>query len=179
MNNKTSNKVIIALLAVLIAAVVCVGGYFIIKDINKDHDDDKDNTSQTTDDKDKSDSGQSQGGTSDGGASGDTSGSNTPIPEPDQDEIEAGITYTEVRGNDYFIEVQVNGQVNGSCDISIVPTSGGQGHHETDELEVMNKISVCNEDFSLKGMNPGEHKITVIINAADGRTKTLEKIVNI
>ena len=33
MNNKTSNKVIIALLAVLIAAVVCVGGYFIIKDI--------------------------------------------------------------------------------------------------------------------------------------------------
>lgn len=173
MNNKTSNKVIIALLVVLIAAVVCVGGYFIIKDINKDHDDDKDNTSQTTDDKDNS--GQSQGSSS----GSDTSGGSTPAPEPAQDELEAGITYTEVRGNDYFIEVQVNGQVNGSCDISIVPTSGGQGHHETDELEVMNKISVCNEDFSLKGMNPGEHKITVIINAADGRTKTLEKIVNI
>ena len=175
MNNKSNNKVIIALLAVLIIAVVCVGGYFIIKDINKGRDDDKDNTSQTTDDKKKSDSGTSQGGSSGGGED----GGSTPTPEPAQDELEAGITYAERRGNDYYIEVQVNGQVNGRCDISIVPTSGGEGHHGDDDLEIQNKVSICDEDFSLKGMNPGEHKITVFINAADGRTKTLEKIVNV
>ena len=84
-----------------------------------------------------------------------------------------------MRGNDFHIEVQVNGQVNGVCDMSIVPTNGGQGHHDTDDLEIENKVSICDEDFSLKGMNPGEHKITVMISTTDGRTKTLEKIVNI
>ena len=176
MNNKSNNKVVIALLAVLIIAVGCVGGYFIIKDINKGHEgSDANNTSQTSDSKDKTDSDKSQGGSS----SGDAAGSNTPALEPAQEEIEAGITYAEVRGNDYYIEVQVNGQVNGVCDMSIVPTDGGQGHHGTDDLEIENKVSICDEDFSLKGMNPGEHKITLMISTTDGRTKTLEKIVNI
>ena len=176
MENKSSNKVVITLLAVLILAVVCVGGYFIIKDISKKHDDNDENgTSQTTDDKDRGDSGQSQGGSSDD----DTSGSSTPTPEPTQEGIDALITHAEVRGNDYYIEAQVNEQVNGACDISLMPTNGGQGHHGDDDLEIENGVSTCDEDFSLKGMNPGEHKITVIISTADGRTKTLEQIVNV
>ena len=175
-NNKSTNKVIVALLSVLIVVVLCVGGFFIIKEIRDDHDDDdKKGSSQTTDDKSKSDSGQSQGGSTGGNAD---SGS-TPTPEPAQDALDAGITYAEVRGNDYYIEVQVNGQVSGRCDISIVPTSGGQGHHGDDDLEIKNKVSICDEDFSLKGMNPGEHKITVLINTYDGRSKTLEQIVNV
>lgn len=176
MENKSSNRVVITLLAVLIMAVVCVGGYFIIKDINKDHDDDdKNGTSQTSDDKDKGGSDQSQGGSS----GDDAPGSSTPTSKPTQEEIEAEITHAEVRSNNYYIEAQVNGQVTGTCDISIVPTSGGQGHHGDDDLEIENGVSTCDEDFSLKGMNPGEHKITVVINTTDGRTKTLEQIVNV
>ncbi|MDO5481342.1 MAG: hypothetical protein Q4F60_03300 [Candidatus Saccharibacteria bacterium] len=176
-SNKPNNKVIISLLAVLIVMVAGFGCYFVIRDVNRSQDN-KDNTSQTTDDKDK--------GSSDQPASSDdpsiptsTPSSDTPTPEPAQVDIVAGITYAEVRSNNFFIEAQVDGQVNGTCDISVVPTNGGQGHHETAELEISNKISVCNEYFSLKGMNPGEHKVTVVINAADGRTKTLEQIVKI
>lgn len=175
-NKQSNNKVVIALLVVLIVMVGFVGGYFIVKDITKGNDDsDKNGTSQQTN------GGQSQSGSSDSGDSGNTSGggSSTPTPEPAQDEIVAGITYAEKRSNDFYIEAQVDGQVNGKCDISIVPTDGSQGHHETEELEISNKISVCSESFSLKGMNPGEHKVTVVINSTDGRTKTLEQIVNL
>ena len=185
-NNQTnkSNKAIIALLSVLIIMVTFVGGYFIIKDITKSNDDsDKNSTSQQTNDsKDKNSSGQSQSGSSD--SSDDSSstasgGSSTPTSDPTQEEIEADITYAEVRSNNYYIEAQINGQINGTCEISVIPTNGSQGHHETEEIEISNKVSICNESFSLKGMNPGEHKVTVIIDSADGRTKTIEKIVNI
>ena len=103
----------------------------------------------------------------------------TPADSGASNELEAGITYTEIRGNDYYVEVQVNGQVTGKCDISVLPTDGGQGPQDDDDLEIRNKVSICDEDFSLKGMNKGEHKVTVVIHANDGRTKTLEKIVNI
>lgn len=175
-NKQSNNKVVVALLVVLIVMVACVGGYFVIKDITKSNDNgDKNSTSQQTN------GGQSQGGSSDSGNSGSTSGggSSTPTPEPAQNEIVAGITYAEKRSNNFYIEAQVDGQVNGKCDISVVPTDGSQGHHETEELEISNKISVCSESFSLKGMNPGEHKVTVVINATDGRTKTLEQIVSL
>ena len=178
-NNNSSNKVIVALLSVLVAAVVCIGGYFIIRDINGNHGDDKSSTSQGSGNNDKGSSSQSQSGSSSSSSSSsDTSGSSTPTPQPVENEIAAGITYAEVRGNDYYIEVQADGQINGTCDIVMVPTNGGQGPHGTDDLEISNKVSICNEEFSLKGMNPGEHKITVTIKAVDGRTKVIEKIVN-
>ena len=175
-NNSSNNKVVVALLAVLIVVVLCIGGYFIVKSNSSNDDNNKNDSSQTSDDKSGSDSGQSQGGDA---SSGDASSSDTPAPAPAQTDLDAMITYAEVRSNDYYIEAQVNEQVNGTCDISIVPIDGSQGHHDTDDLEIKNTGSVCDEEFSLKGMNPGEHKITVIIKATDGRTKTLEKVVNV
>ncbi len=167
--NKSSNKVIIGLLIALIVAVLCVGGYFVIKDIVKNQDNESSQNDSSSDDSDKNNS------------QGDDTSDVTPAPEPApaQDEIEAGITYSEIRGNDYYIEVQTNGAISGTCEISLMPTDGGQGHHETDDLDVQNKVSICDEDFSLKGLNRGEHKITVVIRANDGRVKTLEKIVNL
>ena len=167
--NKSSNKVIIGLLIALIAAVLCVGGYFIIKDITKNQDaESSQNKNSDTNDSNKNNS---QDDTSDV--------TPTPEPAPAEDEIEAAIIYSEIRGNDYYIEAQTNGAISGTCEISMVPTNGGQGHHETDDLDVQNKVSTCDEDFSLKGLNRGEHKITVVSRAYDGRTKTLEQIVNL
>lgn len=165
--NKSSNKVIIGLLIALIVAVLCVGGYFVIKDITKNQDaESSQNKNSDTNDSNKNNS---QDDTSDV--------TPTPEPAPAEDEIEAAIIYSEIRGNDYYIEAQTNGAISGTCEISMVPTNGGQGHHETDDLDVQNKVSTCDEDFSLKGLNRGEHKITVVIRAYDGRTKTLEQIV--
>ena len=168
--NKSSNKVIIGLLIALIVAVLCVGGYFVIKDITKNQDaESSQNNYSSSNDSNKNNS-----------QSDDTSDvTPTPEPAPAEDEIEAAIIYSEVRGNDYYIEAQTNGAISGTCEISMVPTNGGQGHHETDDLDVQNKVSTCDEDFSLKGLNRGEHKITVVIRAYDGRTKTLEQIVNL
>ncbi|MBR2726071.1 hypothetical protein IKE87_02285 [Candidatus Saccharibacteria bacterium] len=171
MKGNTDNRIVITMLGVLIAIVLCVGGYFVIKDMNKNNSNNG-GTSQTT-------GGGGNSGQAQGGSSSDSSGSNTPAPAPAPEELEAGITFAEVRSNNYHVEAQVNGQVNGNCDITVVPTSGGEGPHETDDLEISNKVSICSEDFSLKGMNPGEHKVTVVITATDGRTKTLEQIVNI
>ena len=166
---KSTNNVIIGLLIVLIVAVLCVGGYFVIKDITKNQDaESSQNKNSDTNDSNKNNS---QDDTSDVTL--------TPEPAPAEDEIEAAIIYSEVRGNDYYIEAQTNGAISGTCEISMVPTNGGQGHHETDDLDVQNKVSTCDEDFSLKGLNRGEHKITVVIRAYDGRTKTLEQIVNL
>ena len=168
--NKSSNKVIIGLLIALIVAVLCVGGYFVIKDITKNQDAE---SSQSSDDSGKKDSNKNN-------SQDDTSNvTPTPEPAPAEDEIEAAIIYSEIRGNDYYIEAQTNGAISGTCEISMVPTNGGQGHHETDDLDVQNKVSTCDEDFSLKGLSRGEHKITVVIRAYDGRTKTLEQIVNL
>ena len=165
-----SNTLIIVLLSVLIVAVLGVGGYFIIKDV--------------TDRNDNSDSHSSQVQPTEKKESEKQDESQKVVPADDKkeevsNEIEAGITYAEIRGNDFYVEVQVNGQVTGKCDISVMPTNGSQGHQDDDDLEIRNKVSICDEDFSLKGMNPGEHKVTVIIRADDGRTKTLEKIVNV
>lgn len=167
---KSSNSVIIGLLIALIVAVLCVGGYFIIKDITKN----QDTESSQNDNSGTNDSSNNNSQT-------DNTSDNTPVPEPTpaEDEIEAGITYSEIRGNDYYIEAQTDGAISGTCEISMVPTDGGQGHHDTDDLEMKNKVSTCDEDFSLKGLSRGEHKITVVIRADDGRVKTLERIVNL
>ena len=165
--NKSNNKVIIVLLSVLIVAVLGIGGFFIVKSLNNNNQ--KTNESSTNTSTSENTQKPSNNSTTPTNTTTDDSAS----------PIEAGFTYTEVRNNNYYIEVQTNGAITGTCDISIVPTNGTEGHHDTDDLEVYNKVSLCSEDFSLKGMNPGEHKITVIIRATDGRTATLEKIVNI
>ena len=181
--NKTNNKntPVIILLAVLVAAVLGVGGYFVVKDMNSKKSDESSQTGGKTDG--KGDGGSADGGSSvtptpSGGSSDVSPSGSSDIPSTPE-EIEAGITYAEIRGNDFYVEVQANGQVPGTCEISVLPTNGGQGHHDTDDLEVKNKVSICDEDFSLKGMNKGEHLVKVIIRATDGRTKTLEKTVNI
>ena len=168
-NKSNNNKVIIVLLSVLIVAVLGIGGFFIVRTLTSDN---NQNTSESSTSNSTSSNTQQP-----------TNNSSTPTnnsaPSETTEPIEAGFTYTEVRGNDYYIEVQTNGAIAGTCDISLVPTNGTNGHHDTDDLEMSNKVSTCSEDFSLKGMNPGEHKITVVIRATDGRTTTLEKIVNI
>ena len=143
-----SNTLIVALLGVLIVAVVGVGGYFIARDVISRNDTQSSQPSHA-------DSG---GGTEKkNDESKQTTPDNSASEEAVVDEIEAGITYAEVRGNDFYVEVQVNGQVTGRCDISVMPTNGTQGHQDDDDLEIRNKVSICDEDFSLKGMNPGEH----------------------
>ena len=167
---KSSNKAIIGLLIALIVAVLLVGGYFVVKDIVKNQNAE---SSQSDDNSDADDSGDSS-------QSGDSSDvTPTPDPTPAPEDIDADITYSEIRGNNIHIEAQANGAITGTCEISMVPTDGGQGHHDTDDLEVENGVSVCDEDFSLKGSNPGEQKITVVIRADDGRVKTLEKIISL
>lgn len=168
MENKSNNKLVITLLAVLIVAVLGVGGYFIVKDLNN-----KNNSNNS------SESNSSQN------ASQQESSSKSTTPEvnggqtTDSEEIEAGITYAEIRGQDFYIEAQINGQVTGTCDIYLTPVDGVQGQYDDDEIEIRNKVSICEEDFSLKGTNPGEHIVRVVIKATDGRTKTLEKTVNL
>lgn len=193
-NNSSTNKPVIILLVVLIVAVLGVGGFLIVRDLtrgNKDAD-----SSQTQDNKTKdggdnsqtqggSDSGQAQSDQTQGGSDGsqtqggDQGGSTPSGDQPASTDIDAGITYAEVRKNDFYIEVQTNGAIPGTCDISLLPTNGGQGHRESVSLEESNKVSLCSKSFSLKGMNPGEYKVTVVINSSDGRTKTLEKVVKV
>ena len=176
--NNSNNKIIISLLAVLIIAVLGVGGYFVIKDATKSQNPESSQNNSNNDSNHNSTSNQNN---TSGSSNSDTSASesSSQSPQPEQAAIEASIAYSEIRGDDYYIEAQVKGAVGGTCDISLVPTNGGQGHHETDKLDIEGGISICDEDFSLRGLGRGEHKITVIIRAADGREKTLEKIVNI
>ena len=66
------------------------------------------------------------------------------------------------------------------CDVFSFVVDAAENESGFDfDLDVQNKVSTCDEDFSLKGLNRGEHKITVVIRAYDGRTKTLEQIVNL
>lgn len=164
-NAKNKNTPIIVLLAILIIAVIGVGAYFIIKDATKNNSPNTNSTSTTTQ-------------TETNSTSSDTN--TTPTPNPNSTEaIEAGITYTEVRGDDFYIEAQTNGTISGTCEISLIPSAGGTTHSDTDKLNVHNKVSICDEDFDLNKITPGAYTVRVIINAQDGRTTTLEKSVNI
>ncbi|MBR3233339.1 hypothetical protein IKG12_00545 [Candidatus Saccharibacteria bacterium] len=169
-----NNTSIIALLVILLIAVLGIGGYFIIKDISSGNNDNSSSQSQNTNNKDSG--GQSTPSDDNtGGNSGDSGGSE----QPAISELEAGITYAEKRGVNFYVEVQANDVITGRCDFSLIPTDGGQGHQNSNDLAPQNKISICSDSVSIKGLNPGEHKLTVVIRAADGRTKTLEQIVNI
>lgn len=169
-----NNTPIIALLVILLIAVLGIGGYFIIKDISSGNNDNSSSQSQNTNNKDSG--GQSTPSDDNtGGNSGDSGGSE----QPAISELEAGITYAEKRGVNFYVEVQANDVITGKCDFSLIPTDGGQGHQNSNDLAPQNKISICSDSVSIKGLNPGEHKLTVVIRAADGRTKTLEQIVNI
>ena len=169
-----NNTPIIALLVILLIAVLGIGGYFIIKDISSGNNDNSSSQSQNTNNKD-SDGQSTPSDDNTGGNSGNSGGSE----QPAISELEAGITYAEKRGVNFYVEVQANDVITGRCDFSLIPTDGGQGHQNSNDLAPQNKISICSDSVSIKGLNPGEHKLTVVIRAADGRTKTLEQIVNI
>lgn len=165
--SKNKNTPVIILLVVLIIAVIGVGAYFIIKDATKDNSQNSQTTSTTTQTNTKT--------TPNNTNNTPTENTNTTTPS----EIEAGITYTEVRGNDYYVEAQTNGAISGTCEISLIPSAGGTTYSDTDELDVQNKVSTCDEDFDLKKLSSGTYTVRIIINAHDGRTTTLEKSVNI
>lgn len=169
-----NNTPIIALLVILLIAVLGIGGYFIIKDISSGNNDNSSSQSQNTNNKDSG--GQSTPSDDNtGGNSGNSGGSE----QSAISELEAGITYAEKRGVNFYVEVQANDAITGRCDFSLIPTDGGQGHQNSNDLAPQDKISICSDSVSIKGLNPGEHKLTVVIRAADGRIKTLEQIVNI
>ena len=196
--NNSKNKPVIILLSVLIAAVLGVGGYIVIRDISRGGKDDnssqnQNNDSQNSQSQDGGDSSQSQdsgdsGQSQDSGSSsqpqdnpGDQGGS-TPSGGSDQPastDIDASITYAEVRKNDFYIEAQTNGVISGTCEMSLLPANGGQGHHETVNLVAGDNVSVCSQSFSLKGMNPGDYNLTIVISSSDGRTKTLAKAIKV
>ena len=186
--NKSTNKPIIVLLVVILIAVLGIGGYFIIKDIASSNKDNSSSQSQNqNNDNNNSDQGGStpsggdsgdSGNSGDGGNSGD-SGDGGSSDQPVSTDIDASITVAETRGVNFHIEAQTNGVIYGKCDISLVPTDGTQGHHNTVDLAVAGQNSVCTDDVSVKGLNPGEHKLTVVVLSTDGRTKTLEQIIKI
>ena len=171
-NEKSTNTPVIVLLVVLIVAVLGIGGYFIIKDItggNDNNNSSSSSSSQSSTTPSGDDSGSSSGGAS-GGSSSD---------QPVSTDIDAGITVAERRSANFHVEVQTNGALAGTCEFTLTPVNGGSVHHADGALVEQNKISVCSDDVSIKGLNPGDHKLTVVIRAADGRTKTLEQVVNI
>lgn len=182
MENRSSNKTIIILLSVLIIIAAGVGGYFIIKDAMNSNVADtsggdngnQDNGKTTPSDQPSSGSEDDKGNKGDGQqpASGDSD-------DDKSSTIEAGITYAEVRNQNFYVEVQTNGAITGSCEISIMPTSGGQGSTHTADLEPQNKVSLCSTNFSVKGLNPGDHNLTVTIKSTDGRSVTLEQLVKV
>ena len=172
-----NNTPIIALLVILLIAVLGIGGYFIIKDISSGNNDNSSSQSQNTNNKDSG--GQSTPSDDNTGGNSGNSGNSGGSEQPAISELEAGITYAEKRGVNFYVEVQANDVITGKCDFSLIPTDGGQGHQNSNDLAPQNKISICSDSVSIKGLNPGEHKLTVVIRAADGRTKTLEQIVNI
>ena len=171
-NMKSANTPVIVLLAMILIAVLGIGGYFLVKDITSPKKDDSSSQTQNNDNNNNNNNNNQNNPTPDNGGNGNND-------QPVSADIDAGITVAEIQGNNFHIELQTNGVIYGQCDISLIPTDGSQGPHSTVSLNADNKISVCTEDFSLKGMNPGEHKLTVMILSTDGRTKTLEQIVRI
>ena len=170
-NEKPTNTPVIVLLVVLIVAVLGIGGYFIIKDITGGNDN---NSSSSSSSQSSTTPSGDNGGSSSGGSS---SGSSSD--QPASTDIDAGISIAERRSANFHVEVQTNGALAGTCEFTLTPVNGGSVHHADGALVEQNKISICSDDVSIKGLNPGDHKLTVVVRAADGRTKTLEQIVNI
>lgn len=170
-NEKSTNTPVIVLLVVLIVAVLGIGGYFIIKDITGSNDN---NSSSSSSSQSSTTPSGDNGGSSSGGSS---SGSSSD--QPVSTDIEAGITFAERRSANFHVEVQTNGALAGTCEFTLTPVNGGSVHHADGALVEQNKVSICSDDVSIKGLNPGDHKLTVVVRAADGRTKTLEQVVNI
>ena len=170
-NEKSTNTPVIVLLVVLIVAVLGIGGYFIIKDITGSNDN---NSSSSSSSQSSTTPSGDNGGSSSGGSS---SGSSSD--QPVSTDIEAGITFAERRSANFHVEVQTNGALAGTCEFTLTPVNGGSVHRADGALVEQNKVSICSDDVSIKGLNPGDHKLTVIVRAADGRTKTLEQVVNI
>lgn len=180
---KDKNTLIIVLLSILIVAVVGIGGYFVIADIVKNNSPD---TSQNEDSrrnrpsrKSSNSNANTNNGTSNKESASTDSSSNGADTSTNTGGIEAGITYAEIRGDDFYIEAQANGAVEGNCVVSITPTDGSQGYTDTSDLDVHNKVSICDEDFSLRRLNSGQYLIRVVINAYDGRSTTLEQYVDL
>ena len=170
-NEKSTNTPVIVLLVVLIVAVLGIGGYFIIKDITGSNDNNSSSSSSSQSSTTPSgDNGGSSSGESSSGSSSD---------QPVSTDIEAGITFAERRSANFHVEVQTNGALAGTCEFTLTPVNGGSVHHADGALVEQNKVSICSDDVSIKGLNPGDHKLTVVVRAADGRTKTLEQVVNI
>ena len=135
-NQKNNNTPVIVLLVILIAAVLGVGGYFIAKDIISNNSPSQ-NQSQTTN------SQNAESNTAPNNPTNITPAENGASSEATS-AIEAGITYAEKRGNEFYVEVQTNGVVAGECVISLTPTSDPTlARTETDDLEPFNKVSLC------------------------------------
>ena len=169
-NEKSTNTPVIVLLVVLIVAVLGIGGYFIIKDITGGNDNNNSSSSSQSSTTPSGDNGGSSSGESSSGSSSD---------QPVSTDIEAGITFAERRSANFHVEVQTNGALAGTCEFTLTPVNGGSVHHADGALVEQNKVSICSDDVSIKGLNPGDHKLTVVVRATDGRTKTLEQVVNI
>lgn len=167
--NRSTNAPVIVLLAGILIAVLGFGGYFVVKDIISTN-----NSSSQTQNTDNNNSDQDNLDPS-GGNSGNSGSSDQPV----STDIDATIITAETRGVNFHIEAQTTGVIDGKCDITLVPTDGSQGHHETVALSAVDQNSICMEDISLKGLNPGEHKLTIVVLSTDGRTKTLEQIVKL
>lgn len=170
--NRSTNTPIIVLLTAILIAVLGFGGYFLARDIISIN-----NGSSQTQNTDNNNSG--QGNTDPSSGDSGNSGSGGSSDQPIIADIDASITIAETQGVNFHIEAQTSGIVDGKCDVTLTPTDGTQGHHDVVDLNVVGQNSVCSEDISLKGLNPGEHRLTIVVLAADGRTKTLAQTLRI
>lgn len=169
--NRSTNTPIIVLLTAILIAVLGFGGYFLTRDIISLNS----GSSQTQNTDNNSDQGNTDPSSGDSGNSGSGGNSDQPV----STDINASITVAETQGVNFHIEAQTSGVIDGKCDVTLVPTDGTQGNHNVVALNLVGQNSVCTEDISLKGLNPGEHKLTIVVLAADGRTKTLEQTIRI
>ena len=94
-------------------------------------------------------------------------------------ELDAEIVAAERRDNDYYVQVQTNGTFEGVCEFTIASLGDEQSLEHSTKLEPADRVSACESSFPLRGLNPGEHNVTVLVTAKNGSTKTVSKVVEI
>lgn len=99
-------------------------------------------------------------------------------PSPDV-ELDVEIIAAERRDDDYYVQAETNGTFEGTCKFAILSPDDERGAEQSAKLEPADRVSACESSFSLKGLNPGEHNLTVLVTAKDGSTKSVSKKVDI
>lgn len=100
------------------------------------------------------------------------------MPSPDV-ELGVEIIAAERRENEYYVQAQTNGTFDGTCKFTVTSSDDELGLEQSARLEPADRVSACESFFPLKGLNPGEHELTVLVTAKDGSTRSAKMTVDI